>query len=117
MMTTKLTLVCCGLSLLLAGPLFASNGYTTTMADEEALRAADRRLAERAEDYRNCRRNIGSPSHLMQPGGQIACPNMASMRGAEAQAQRAEVQALLDALEAGRPVDPSEIDRVLREAQ
>lgn len=89
---------------------------TTQTRETEALKKADRALAQREKAVaRECAVNVGSPSKNAQAAfGQCTGPETA--KRAAVQHQRDQVQGLLDQLEAGRPVDPAAVDRVLRDA-
>lgn len=78
------------LSLAVAAPVWAGETRTNQV---QALKDADHQLSEAEQ-------GAGKPAHA-----QVI------------RQQRQQVQDLLDQLQAGRRVDPSEVDRVLRQAE
>ena len=100
-------------SLMVASAALAASATTQ---QTQALERADKVLADRENAAeRACRRNWGSPGKTAQTAVQ-QCSGQAATRRDEVKQQRDQVQQLLDQLEAGRPVDPAAVDRVLREA-
>ena len=84
------TLAAMAVSLMVAAPTWA--GETTRARDTEALMAANQKLAQAEQ-------GAGKPAQA-----QIV------------RQQRQQVQDLLDQLQAGRRVDPAQLDRVLQQA-
>jgi hypothetical protein len=81
---------------------------------ESALKQADQKLAAKERVARRLCGNTGSPNKTRQQS--IHCTGATRAKRKQLRVQRQEVQTLLDELEAGRPVDPTAVDRVLREA-
>jgi TolA-binding protein len=89
---------------------------TAAPQQSQALKRADQVLAEREDAAdRACLGNSGSPNKTAQAAIR-QCSGTAAANRNEVKQQRDQVQQLLDQLEAGRPVDPAAVDRVLREA-
>jgi hypothetical protein len=89
---------------------------TVPTQQTQALKRADQVLAEREDAAdRACLGNSGSPTKTAQTVSQH-CSGSAAARRDEVKQQREQVEQLLDQLEAGRPVDPTAVDRVLRDA-
>jgi hypothetical protein len=80
---------------------------------ESALKQADQKLAAKEKAAPRFCWNSGSPNKTRQQS--IHC-SAARTKRQKLRRQRAEVQRMLDELEAGRSVDPAAVDRVLREA-
>ena len=99
-----------GIAAAQAGPAAPASAAKT----QSALKEADQKLAEKEGAARRLCGNLGSPNKSRQQS--IHCTGSTRAKRERLQVQRQEVQALLDELEAGHPVDPAAVDRVLREA-
>lgn len=114
-MMIRHTIAAVAASLVLAAPLAAGETRTDEIG---ALTQAQEKLAQAEKDAtRVCRRKPHAYTGKAQQNTVLRCRRVAASQRAKVHGQYLEVQDLLNQLEAGRDVDPADVDRVLREAE
>lgn len=112
LITSTLVLVTLSVGIVAAqpGPALPVSAAQT----QSALKEADQKLAAKERAARRSCGNLWSPNKSRQQS--IHCTRSTRAKRERLHVQRQDVQALLDELETGHPVDPTAVDRVLREA-